>query len=234
MEEFAKKTNTTKRNTTTKRLGAAHPSNFRFFATRSDSALARPRTQFELAHGQRMEYPRDGLYLFGPCDSKSDQVHPFRCHRHSGRHREIRPSLGKMRNYIPIPVPGPRSRKIEPQHVPSRFQEAFNSEWPEKPVAAINDITFEEIEETIRIQNRHEAIHGCVDLFVSRLEDEDNRIEDPPSFWFVIIPEIVYELGRPQSRVPRADAVAGTVTMSKKKAEGLKSRRASSRRSTRS
>jgi hypothetical protein len=24
----------------------------------------------EFAHGQRMEYPRDGLYLFGPCDSE--------------------------------------------------------------------------------------------------------------------------------------------------------------------
>jgi hypothetical protein len=45
---------------------------------------------------------------------------------------------------------------------------------------------------------------------------------DPPSFWFVIIPEIVYELGRPQSRVARADAIAGSVTISKKKAEGFK------------
>ena len=86
----------------------------------------------------------------------------------------------------------------------------------------IQDITVQEIEEKIRIQNRHEAIHACVDLFVSRLEREENRLEAPPSFWFVVIPEIVYELGRPQSRVPRLDAVAGTVTISKKKAEELK------------
>ena len=85
----------------------------------------------------------------------------------------------KMRGYIPVPVPGPRSRKIEPQHVPfPGFQEAFNSEWPEKPAAVIQDIQLHEIEDTIRIQNRHEAIHGCVDLFVSRLEQ---RRESPRS-----------------------------------------------------
>ena len=33
---------------------------------------------------------------------------------------------------------------------------------------------------------------------------EENRLEAPPSFWFVVIPEIIYELGRPQSRVARA------------------------------
>jgi hypothetical protein len=60
-----------------------------------------------------------------------------------------------MRGYISIPVPGPRSRKIEPHHVPfPGFQEAFNSEWPEKPVAVIQDIKQQEIDETIRIQNR--------------------------------------------------------------------------------
>ena len=89
-------------------------------------------------------------------------------------------------------------------------------------MAVIQDIQLQEIEDTIRIQNRHEAIHGCVDLFVSRLEAEENRLEAPPSFWFVVIPEIVYELGRPQSRVPRMDVVAGNVTISKHKAEELK------------
>ena len=51
---------------------------------------------------------------------------------------------------------------------------------------------------------------------------EENRLEAPPSFWFVIIPEIVYELGRPQSRLPRMEAVTGNVTISKRKAEELK------------
>lgn len=178
----------------------------------------------EFAFGQRMEYPRDGLYLFGPCDAeKRPKVTRYGViGTPEGIERFVRFSA-RMRTFVPIPVPGPRSRKIEPHHVPfPGFQEAFNSEWPEKPVAVIDDLTLDEIEATIRIQNRHEAIHNCVDLFVTRLQREDNRLEDPPSFWFVIIPEIVYELGRPQSRVPRSEAVAGSITLSKKKAEGYK------------
>lgn len=183
-----------------------------------------PEPLLEFAHGQTVEYPRDGLYLFGPCDSqKRPGVTRYGVIGTREGVERFRRFSTKMRGYIPVPVPGPRSRKIEPQHVAfPGFQEAFNSEWPEKPVAVIQDIQMDEIENTIRIQNRHEAIHGCVDLFVSRLEQEENRLEAPPSFWFVVIPEIVYELGRPQSRVSRMDAVAGTVTISKRKAEELK------------
>jgi len=183
-----------------------------------------PEPLLEFAHGQMVEYPRDGLYLFGPCDA---QKRPGTTRYGVIGTREGVERFGRfsarMRGYIPIPAPGLRSRKVEPQHVPfPGFQEAFNSEWPEKPVAVIQDITLQGIEEKIRIQNRHEAIHACVDLFVSRLEREENRLEAPPSFWFVVIPEIVYELGRPQSRVPRLDVVAGSVTISKRKAEELK------------
>jgi hypothetical protein len=183
-----------------------------------------PEPLLEFAHGQMVEYPRDGLYLFGPYDSqKRPGVTRYGViGTREGVSRFTRFSA-KMRGFIPVPVPGPRSRKIEPQHVAyPGFQEAFNSEWPEKPTAVIQDIQLREIEDKIRIQNRHEAIHGCVDLFVSRLEQEENRLEAPPSFWFVVIPEIVYELGRPQSRVPRMAAVAGGITISKKKAEELK------------
>jgi hypothetical protein len=183
-----------------------------------------PEPLLEFAHGQMVEYPRDGLYLFGPCDAqkRSGVTRYGVIGTREGIERFTRFSA-RMRSYIPIPVPGPRSRKIEPQHVPfPGFQEAFNSEWPEKPVAVIQDIQLQEIDEKIHIQNRHEAIHACVDLFVSRLEAEENRLEAPPSFWFVIIPEIIYELGRPQSRLARAEAVIGNITISKRKAGELK------------
>jgi hypothetical protein len=183
-----------------------------------------PEPLLEFAHGQMVEYPRDGLYLFGPCDAqkRSGVTRYGVIGTREGIERFTRFSA-RMRSYIPIPVPGPRSRKIEPQHVPfPGFQEAFNSEWPERPVAVIQDIQLQEIDEKIHIQNRHEAIHACVDLFVSRLEAEENRLEAPPSFWFVIIPEIIYELGRPQSRLARAEAVIGNITISKRKAGELK------------
>ena len=47
---------------------------------------------------------------------------------------------------------------------------------------------------------------AVVDVFVDRLVDLQRRDEDPPSFWYVVIPEFIYELGRPQSVVPKINA----------------------------
>ena len=183
-----------------------------------------PEPKLEFAYGQKLEYPRDGLFLFGPCDAtKVFSATRFGVIGTSEGVERFQRWSKRMRGYIAAPVPGPRSREIEPQHVAfPGFKEAFHSEWPEKPIAVIDDLTVAEIKEKIFIQNRHEAIHGCVDIFVSRLVREENRLEAPPSFWFVVIPEVVYELGRPQSRVPRTEALQGEVTISQKKALDLK------------
>ena len=73
----------------------------------------------------------------------------------------------------------------------------------------------------MRIANRHEAIKASVDVFVDRLVAARNRDEDPPSYWYVVIPEFIYELGRPQSVIPVADRVAGKVTITAKKVADL-------------
>lgn len=183
-----------------------------------------PEPKLEFAYGQKLDYPRDGLFLFGPCDAtKSFSATRFGVIGTSEGVERFQRWSRTMRGYIAAPIPGPRSRPVEPQHVAfPGFKEAFHSEWPEKPVAIIDDITLIEINEKIYIQNRHEAIHRCVDIYVSRLVREENRLESPPSFWFVVIPEVVYELGRPLSRVPRAEALQGEVTISQRKALDLK------------
>lgn len=61
-----------------------------------------------------------------------------------------------------------------------------------------------------------------MDLFVTRLVQEENRLEAPPAFWFVVIPEIVYQLGRPQSKVPRDERISGEVVISQRRARELK------------
>lgn len=73
----------------------------------------------------------------------------------------------------------------------------------------------------MNIANRFEAIKTVVDFFVDRLVAERNRDEDPPSFWYVVIPDFIYELGRPQSIVAAADRVAGTITLKEKEAAEL-------------
>ena len=57
----------------------------------------------------------------------------------------------------------------------------------------------------------------------SRLIAAQDRLENPPSFWFVVIPEEVYTLGRPQSKVLKAEQIQGHVTISASRARQLES-----------
>jgi hypothetical protein len=77
------------------------------------------------------------------------------------------------------------------------FAEAFHADWPIEPVVTVADLDPAAIDRALRIANRHEAVRSTVDLFVTRLVSENNRLENPPSVWFIVIPEAVYELGRP-------------------------------------
>lgn len=186
------------------------------------SFLQEPLLQF--GYGQQLAYPRDGLFLFGPFGDTDDLPSiRYGVIGTADGVRRFRRWASTLNHYIPIPPPGPRSRKIEPHHVPfPGFGEAFRSHWPSQPVAVIEDVSTEEIDKTLRLENRHEAIHDAVDLYVSRLIRENNRTENPPAFWFVVIPEIVYELGRPQSSVPKLQRVAGQVAISAVRARELK------------
>jgi hypothetical protein len=191
-------------------------------ATRRVIYLTEPLLEF--GFGQKLTYPRDGLFLFGPCDAGAGLSQTrfgvigtpegVRCFNNWSR---------QMTGLIQPPEPGPRSRAIEPQHVPfPGYAEAFRSEWSLQSSAVIDDLDPVEIDRTLHLGNRHEAIHNTVSMYVSRLIQENNRLESLPAFWFVVVPEIVYQLGRPQSKVPKALRTSGTVTISRKQAEELK------------
>ncbi|MFT3976847.1 MAG: hypothetical protein QM688_07010 [Sphingomonas bacterium] len=192
-------------------------------------ATALPRLRFlgepmlEFAMGQRLAYPRDGLFLYGPVGDPAD----LRAIRYgvigtkAGVARFRRWSAS-IRTMIDIPAPGLRSREVESQHVPfPGFEQAFHAAWPVDPVSVIDDIDAAEIDRVLKLANRHEAVRGAVDLYVERLVAAADRIEHPPAFWFVVIPEIVYALGRPQSSVPKSERIQGVVSISEGRARQL-------------
>ncbi len=171
--------------------------------------------ELEFGHGQCLVYPRDGLYLFGPPGGENS-VSSVRYGAIGTRDgvRRLQIWADTVDRLIPIPMAGPWSRQVQPHHVPfPGFTEAFHSNWSANPSHVIDDIDPKTISHTLRINNRHEAIKETVDIFVSRLIDENNRLEHPPNFWFVIIPDEVYDLGRPQSRVDPSERVEGSVTL---------------------
>ncbi|MDA0782489.1 MAG: hypothetical protein O2970_10465 [Proteobacteria bacterium] len=177
----------------------------------------------EFKFGQKLVYPRDGLFLYGPVDESNDNKQiRYGVISTAGGLKHFKAWAKSMNGFIDIPAPGPRSRSNMPHHVPfPGFTEAFGAEWPTEPTIALGDIDPKELSRVLRIGNRHEAVQKAVDLFVSPMLNAVNRMENPPSFWFVVIPEDVYQLGRPLSQVPRGERVLGAVHITQAKAKML-------------
>lgn len=184
--------------------------------------IEEPELQFR--YNQRLAYPRDGLYLFGPLEEEPNMIHKLRYGVIGTQESVKRFRLWSRRinQFISIPEPTLRSGSMQPQHVPfPSFSGAFHVDWPTEPPCLIEDLDTTEIHASLRISNRYEAIKKTVDLFVDRLISENNRLEYPPAFWFVVIPEQVYQLGRPQSTIGPDGRVKGVVQAPKKFANRL-------------
>jgi hypothetical protein len=182
-----------------------------------------PEPQLEFRFGQTADYPRDGLYLFGPVDAalQPRQVR-YGVIGTSESLRRFKEWAAQVSSFIDVPPKGRMSKAIEAHHVAfPGFSEAFFATWPTEPARTITDIDEQQLLQSMRITNRHEAIKTAVDVFVDRLVADRKRDEDPPNFWYVVIPEFIYELGRPQSTVAPADRITGKITLKETKLAGL-------------
>lgn len=169
----------------------------------------------EFRFGQKLVYPRDGLFLYGPVDGGRSAVNYGAIGTPAGLARLERWTQ-LVAGFLPPPEPRRGARLIEPQHVAfPGFSAAYNSAWPTKPRAMISTVDGEALTKALHIGNRNEAIKAAVDLYVDPLISVTSRREDPPTFWFVVIPEEVYELGRPLSKVPVPERIQGQVRMTK-------------------
>jgi hypothetical protein len=182
------------------------------------SLIHLPEPELEFRYGQTLVYPKDGLFLYGPVDGGRPEIHYGAIGTAAGVDRLERWAK-KLAAFIDVPPPRKGSRAIEPQHIAfPGFSAAYNAEWPVKPRTVINTVDPSALHDVLRISNRNEAIKAAVDLYVNALIARCDRMEDPPSFWFVVIPEEVYELGRPLSKIPTKEKIQGAVRMSKTEA----------------
>ena len=86
-----------------------------------------PEPQLEFRYGQTVEYPRDGLYLFGPVDAASEprQVR-YGVIGTPDSLRRFREWAAEVSSFINIPSPGRMSKAIEAHHVAfPGFSETF-------------------------------------------------------------------------------------------------------------
>lgn len=182
-----------------------------------------PEPKLSFNYGQQMEYPRDGLFLYGPVDRADgpDRIRYGVIGTKAGVAR-LKRWAAEIGGFIRPPAPKSEGRRVAPHHVPyPGFSQAFGASWNDTPAEVIDEIDPKKLSEALRIANRHEAIKDAVSMYVEPLIQAHNRLEYPPDFWFVVIPEEVFALGRPQSRVPREERRAGKVTMTKAKSKSL-------------
>lgn len=170
----------------------------------------------EFGHGQVMQYPKDGLRLFGPL---RDTVSPAEIrvgvvgtNDGIGRYKRW---IKKINAYIPAEREGTAHHTAYPG-----FEAIFGCRWPESPICEVR-IDQEEIRKRLFIGERHEAIFTLVTLFKDAILRYRREHEAHVDLWFVVIPEEVYKFGRPQSRVPTGERIQSETQMTTKQAKSL-------------
>jgi hypothetical protein len=169
---------------------------------RSESIEVLPEPKLEFGYGQKLEDPRNGLFLFGPLVDNRTPVQiragVIGTPKGVAMYRRWVEATAK---FIPA-----ASANVQHQFPFPGFEAAFRTRWPLCPVVEIA-VSPTEISNTIRLSNRHEAIYKTVSLFEQPikncLRDDDVQVD----VWFVVIPDEVWRYGRPLSRVGPDQAI---------------------------
>lgn len=155
----------------------------------------------EFSHGQKIEAPKDGLFLFGPVEN-------------SGGRSEARigvigtpEGIGLSRRWLQRLqgwIPGKLDKKGNPTHwAPGwpGFESIFGVKLPSRGIVEIT-IPRDKIEAAIKKDNRPDAVRSTVLLFANEIREHIQREERHPDVWMVVVPDVVYRYGRPQVSLP--------------------------------
>ena len=173
-----------------------------------------PEPKLEVGLGQQTDDPREGLLLFGPRPFErnpkvlrigvvgaAEGIELFTrwCKRFRGR---VDSGAEEINNRL-VPFPG--------------FDAVFGAEWPDAPIVT-RAIPRADLLNSIRVQERHQAVAKTVGLYVDAIQALRSNDDVDVDIWFVVVPEEVFVLGRPNSRVPSEIAIAPESALTKKMA----------------
>ena len=145
-------------------------------------------------YGQESVDPRDGIMLFGPY------------------------SQDKIGGQINVGIIGPeRQRSYLKEYLQRIHKPIYGTAEAARPFfpgleaafgVFINfhglkeiEVPASEISEYLRYADPHQRVYNLASLYTSRLEQYCAQEEMPVNVWFVIIPDEIFQLGRPRSRL---------------------------------
>lgn len=161
------------------------------------------------AHEQMLEDPKDGLTLFGPPEAPNGLQYGV-IGTPEGL-RQFRSWAGAL-NGATAADPAVESSVLWPG-----FEACFRQAWPTTPRIELA-VNAEDLHRVVRLTDAHQRVFNTVDLFAKPIErwvrEEDAKV----ALWFVVIPEDVWKLCRPMSKVSRAEGVLPPVQLTHAKA----------------
>jgi hypothetical protein len=176
-----------------------------------------PEPHLSFGFSQTAEYPKDGLFLFGPPASNQN---PARMDvgvigTSQGIARYAR-WVGALSAQIAAPEKGKEENKM----MWPGFHAVFGVPWPTTPFSTCI-IDAAELSRRIRIENRHEAIFEAVAVYAYAIRRYLREEEARPQLWFAVVPEEVFRYGRPKSTVPRDQRERSTALFGKRAAKSI-------------
>ena len=155
--------------------------------------LEEPKMKF--AFNQSCEDVRDGLALFGPLEQP--KIYGIR----SGVIGTKR-GLEIFKNYLEkIQKPVYNSNNVTRPFFPG-FEAVFNCKWEANNIS-FKEITDDEINDTIPLDNNHTRTYEVVNLFLNKILQAVKNDEDKIDVWFVIVPDVIFQYCRPNSSIPK-------------------------------
>jgi hypothetical protein len=155
----------------------------------------------EFGHQQATPHPKDGLFLYGPHDGpkKTREISVGVIGTPAGV-RYFKQYATKLQALVEVPSPG-KTEKKDRLHLANfpGMEAAFNITYD------VNDFVVctldpKEVDHCTKIINHHEAVSKTAALYSNRAQKHIGNDERNVTVWVLVLPEIVYERCRPQSK----------------------------------
>ena len=153
--------------------------------------LKEPRLLFH--YEQATEDPRDGLTLFGPLEKGKPYGIRFGVVGTAEGVKYFREWVTRIQT--PVGDPDEIARPVFPG-----FEAAFGIPWKPNPQHEVL-IDEDELHRCLNFGDRHHRVYKAVDLYEEAILQIHTTEESPVDLWFVVVPDDVHRLCRPQSTV---------------------------------
>lgn len=173
--------------------------------------------ELEFRFGQRSHHPKDGLFLYGPhaAGRKISEVRIGVVATQSGI-KHFRGWSKRLLQGISVPPPGPTEKK-DRLHLAdfAGLEETFGITFdPEGCSELIVDL--KDIDRATKIENKHEAVDTVARIYTDRVRRYLRNEERAIDVWIFVVPEIVYDRCRPESKRTGIELTSGRASKKQK------------------